>query len=551
LVFVGSADGSLYALDRLTGSEQWHFDADGPILSSPAVADGKVIFGSLVGSFFAVDATSGAPVWRLSTGTDRALPWGHESGDFYTSSPVVDGATAVFGSGDGSVYAVDVNDGRERWHFATHGRVRSSPAIDGGIVFVGSQDGSIYAIDLESGQLRWRYDTEGSTLNSAQFGFDRRTIQSSPAVAEGAVYVGSRDGYLYALDEAKGTLRWRYNYDQSWEISSPAVVDRVVYAATSDGQFFHAIDAAAGKEIWRVRTTGVVWSSPSLDRATVYVGDGSGFVWAVDRTTGGVRWRFLTGGGIWSSPVIDGDLLYVGSNDGGVYALRGAADQGLRRAVFWDSALVRGSRFPGHRTVRDFFIGHGYQLVDGNGLAKLLQDCVRTRVPCVIVFALDQLPKSLAVHADSGMVSRYLRAGGKIVWTGDPPMIWPKDATGNIDYSLVDRASPASLLGIDFTQANFDLWGVVPTKEGRQWGLQEWWQAAWGIAPTQVTALGLNETGLAAGWVRSYGGPPGTGFVYVGRPRWTEAELEQLVQVAEYRPLVGTPSVAPSVLGSK
>ena len=220
----------------------------------------------------------------------------------------------------------------------------------------------------------------------------------------------------------------------------------------------------------------------------------------------------------------------------GVYAIRRDADRGLRRVVFWDSTLVRDSRFANHVGLRDALVGRGYELVDGKGLTTMLRECADHRAPCVAVFALDQLPRDMAGHADTGVVARYLRSGGKIVWTGDPPLIWPKDSAGNVDYSLVDRKAPAFLLGIDFNLANFDPYGVRPTPVGKQWGLTGWWQAAWGIAPTQVTALGLSETGLAAAWVKGYGGPPGSGFVYVGRPRWTDAGTEELVQIAEYRP---------------
>ncbi len=76
--------------------------------------------------------------------------------------------------------------------------MRSSPALAGGKLYVGSADGTLYALDPASGREIWRFDTEGHALESGKFGFDRRTIQSSPAVADGRVFVGSRDGFLYA-----------------------------------------------------------------------------------------------------------------------------------------------------------------------------------------------------------------------------------------------------------------------------------------------------------------------------------------------------------------
>ena len=55
-------------------------------------------------------------------------------------------------------------------------------------------------------------------------------IWSSPAVSGGLVYVGSNDGYLYALDAASGTERWRFGDGRV--ISSPAVSGGLVYVGS-------------------------------------------------------------------------------------------------------------------------------------------------------------------------------------------------------------------------------------------------------------------------------------------------------------------------------
>jgi serine/threonine protein kinase len=73
------------------------------------------------------------------------------------------------------------------WKFNTGDRINSSPAVSDGVVYVGSLDSYLYAVDASSRQERWRFRTEGGiTL-------------SSPAVSGGAVYVGSGDNYLYAV----------------------------------------------------------------------------------------------------------------------------------------------------------------------------------------------------------------------------------------------------------------------------------------------------------------------------------------------------------------
>ncbi len=127
-IFVGSGDGSLYAVDLLTGSELWRFEAGSPVHSSPAVSGDLVFFGDRANRFYAVDRSTGALRWSVETGADAPWEWGHEGWDYFTSSPVIAGPLVLVGSGDGSVYAFQAATGTEAWHFETGGRVRSSPS---------------------------------------------------------------------------------------------------------------------------------------------------------------------------------------------------------------------------------------------------------------------------------------------------------------------------------------------------------------------------------------------------------------------------------------
>jgi hypothetical protein len=70
-VYVGSADGSLYAIDQRTGTQRWKFTTQGPVHSSPAVAGGLVYVGSLDGNVYAVDAATGTERWKFTTKGER------------------------------------------------------------------------------------------------------------------------------------------------------------------------------------------------------------------------------------------------------------------------------------------------------------------------------------------------------------------------------------------------------------------------------------------------------------------------------------------------
>ena len=533
-VYVGSGDGRLYALDRTTGTRRWAFDAGNPIPSSPAVGGGAVYFGTRDGQLYAVDAATGTQRWKLTTGPLMPWPWGHESGDIYMSSPAFAGGIVFLGAGDGRVYAVDAATGKERWHAQTGGRVRASPAVDASRVYVGSADGRVYAFDRATGATRWKFETEGVKLESGKFGFDRRTVQSSPAVSNGTVYVGARDGWIYAIDAATGTEKWRFDHKVSWINTSPAVADGVVYAGSSDAQFVQAIDAATGKELWRT-TTGVTWSSPSVAGDMIYAGDGAGRLNALDRKTGKLLWSFRTGSTAYSTPTPSGDLVFIGSTDGGVYAVRVSATP-VQRAVFFDSAYIKSASVPDPVLLSRYFANRGYTVLDATALGAFLQARIQDRAPSVLVFAIDHLPPSALDTAalERSPLRRYLDAGGKVVWPGIPPALFPRDPkTGNAGgLDALRWGNATKLLGVPHDAAMFDQRGVRATEAGKRWGLQSRWRTGWGIDPDRsITVLGLDEFGLASSWVKRYGGPEGTGFVRV-----PPDEPMTVFLAAEYRP---------------
>jgi hypothetical protein len=144
---------------------------------------------------------------------------------------------------------------------------------------------------------------------------------------------------------------------------------------------------------------------------------------------------------------------------------------------------------------------------------------VSDRAPSVVVFAIDYAPASVAeagagAAAEPALLRRYLDAGGKVVWTGLPPRIFP--LTMPPGQLRLDWAKPTALTGVPHDSALFDQHGVRATAEGARWGLPPRWHAAWSVAPAGVTrVLGTDDIGLAAAWVRRFGGVEGTGFVRV------------------------------------
>ncbi len=193
-----------------------------------------------------------------------------------------------------------------KWRYDTGGEVRSSPAVADGTVFVGSHGGLLYAFDAASGQLRWYFDLGGYP------------VRSSPAVVDGQVFIGG--GYaLYALDAATGQVRWRFAMRYAGE-SSPTVADGVVYTASKES-LVYAVDAATGAEKWHFQTEGLIFSSPAVAQGLVLIGSDDGNLYAIDAKSGQSRWRFAVGGEVYSSPAVAGDRVFVVGKNHSTFAV--------------------------------------------------------------------------------------------------------------------------------------------------------------------------------------------------------------------------------------
>lgn len=177
LVYLGSWDHHLYALDAGTGEVLWRYDAGAAVTSPAAASDGLVLIGTLDGAVHAVDAVDAhRPVRRWTFRTEKAV-----------HAVAVDKGVAYVGSDDHRLYAIDMASGLGMWSFATRGEVRSSPLVHGGHVYAGSHDGNLYAVDALSGREKGRFTTDA-------------WIDSSPCTDGTALYIGDWDRWVTALE---------------------------------------------------------------------------------------------------------------------------------------------------------------------------------------------------------------------------------------------------------------------------------------------------------------------------------------------------------------
>src|SRR5439155_26903900 len=129
--------------------QKWAFPTGGSVVSSPRIVNGVLYVGSHDHKVRAIDASNGQEKWAFTTG------------DVVWSSPIIANGVLYVGSWDHNVYAIDANTGQEKWVFPTGGLVSTSPTVIDNVLYVGSDDKSVYAIDTDTGQQKWVFTTTG------------------------------------------------------------------------------------------------------------------------------------------------------------------------------------------------------------------------------------------------------------------------------------------------------------------------------------------------------------------------------------------------------
>ena len=307
-VYVGTEAGTVVAFDAETGQQEWHYaEPDGAVNSSPTVVGELVYVGSTDVTLYAIEADTGEPVWRYD---------GPAGGTY--SSPAVTAASVYIGAEDDAIHALDPETGERQWVFtAPSGPVRSSPAVeptgtaeqdDEPTVFAGSHDGTVYAVNAATGRERWAFTDPDQTVftSPAVIGTD-----SDNGGNVSTLYVGSTDTTLYAINAVSGDLRWTYTDPERRVPSSPTVATipqidssgKVLFFGTSDylperedsSGTFHAVDAETGEQLWVAEGFGgAIESSPTvvdLRDGIVYFGTYAGALFALDATTGDRVWK--------------------------------------------------------------------------------------------------------------------------------------------------------------------------------------------------------------------------------------------------------------------
>jgi outer membrane protein assembly factor BamB len=300
LVFIGSADANVYAINLENGRKVWAYPTGGSVEATPCIVDGSVFVGSSDSFLYALDANTGSLKFKYETGSQilGAANW--------TRSPDGQSIWILVGSYDNILYCMDSANGKLMWKYETDNYINGSPAVGEGIVAFGGCDAQIHVVSL----------TDGSEIKKIDTG---SYIAASAAIFEGRIYVGNYDNVFISADIASGKILWKYTDADSPFFSSPAVNRDVIVLGCRDKRV-HCIGRSNGKRIWTFQTLGEVDSSPVICGDKVIVGAEDGRFYMIRLSDGSRVWSYEIGQPVTSSPAIAKGMVIVGSDDGYLYA---------------------------------------------------------------------------------------------------------------------------------------------------------------------------------------------------------------------------------------
>lgn len=306
MVFIGSSDSHLYALDFNTGKQRWRFRAARPIEAPPLLLGDSVYVGDRDGFFYALQAADGKLRWKFKTG-DKITGSANSYRVGTNSAPRI-----LVGSHDFYLYCLDSRNGNLLWKYGTDNFINGAPAVTGKRAVFGGCDALLHVVDV----------VRGKRVAGIQAG---AYIAASVALQGEYAYVGHYRNKLIKADLGQGRVLWEFGLEKGGRpfFSSPAVAGDVVLAGCRD-RYLYCVDSANGRQRWRFRTRDQVDSSPVVCGSLVVCASLDGRIYVVDLNQGRQRWSYEIGSGLIGSPAVCGGRITIGAEDGKLYQFGGS-----------------------------------------------------------------------------------------------------------------------------------------------------------------------------------------------------------------------------------
>lgn len=389
-VYAVGGDGMAHALNAGTGAEIWSSDPSLLLSNQATLADDTLFVGGQNAQYFALDKTDGRLIWTATLGgvpqsrgtvfLDDTLYFGADDGKAYALNGETGETRWTFDSGmeivksvsaangmvflpagnvdrnDAVIIAVSAETGAEVWRHLSDGQVVSSGTPFGESLLVGFSSGQLKSLNLATGEVNWTYLTGNG-----------QEIGAGSSIVDGIAYFVSVDYSLYAVDATTGVEVWRVQLDDSMNMS-PAITGGVIYVGTFAGGIY-----ALGQGGAALASDATPIASPVSAQGTPLPVMNSAtssadvspvtLLWETDGTSDRIAWQVgmtvAPDGSIWLSDAVNAQFL-IYSSDGAYLETWGTAGSGEGQFV------LRGPRGDGFGDVVFNPDGSFYVLDPGN-----------------------------------------------------------------------------------------------------------------------------------------------------------------------------------------
>jgi outer membrane protein assembly factor BamB len=273
--------------------------------------EGLLFVGTDEGEVIALDPDKGGVQWRAQLSSEVLAP------------PLAQEGVLVVRTNDGRVAALDPANGNTLWSYSSTVpaltlRGSSLPLIDRDRVFAGFANGKLVALGLTSGEVLWE-STVGVPEGRSEL--ERMVdIDADPVLVDGIIYTAAYQARLVALTSVAGSLLW--SRDLSTYQGMVAGAD-ALYLSDSDGKVF-AVSRRTGAVLWQQdKLAGRAITAPVMYRGNLFVADGQGYLHGLSPDDGHFVARFhVADEAIPLAPIVSDDALYLLTAGGALHALK-------------------------------------------------------------------------------------------------------------------------------------------------------------------------------------------------------------------------------------
>lgn len=287
----------------------WRVKLGGAVSDTPVAGDGRIFCVAGGEKVFALDMT-GKEHWRkaIETPVVDATTAPPPGGDAGIVTPLIYTAgMIVFGTGSGSVMAMDGASGKTKWKYETGGVVMGTPnyaVLDDGarcvITIIEQQEGVVHGIDAVTGEKAWIAEPTARCDGSA-------------AVLDGKVVFGSCAAAIHILNAGTGKYEGDIGLGEGCEMAGGlALSGKYVYSGNRSGTLVCG-NLEKAEEVWTNEDGGggELFTAPAVSKDRVVFFGADGTVYGLARDTGKKVWSFDSGAMVPVAPVIAGDNAIV------------------------------------------------------------------------------------------------------------------------------------------------------------------------------------------------------------------------------------------------